>query len=72
MVDLRLVEFKNNLRNFDFDILGSYKIDKNEADKIIAAIENMDIQWKIATNSMYGLSSDCMCASDVDRNGEAL
>ena len=38
-MDIRLIEVYNNLKNFDFDILGNYKMDKNEAKKIIDYVE---------------------------------
>lgn len=40
-MDIRLIEFYNNLKNWDFDILSSYKVDVNEATKIMQAIEAM-------------------------------
>jgi hypothetical protein len=40
-MDIRLIEFYKNLKNWDFDISSSYKVDENEADKIIKAIEDM-------------------------------
>lgn len=40
-MDIRLIEFYNNLKNWDFDISSIYKVDVNEADKIIKAIEDM-------------------------------
>lgn len=45
MMDLRLKEFYVNLKNYDFDVHGSYKIDENEAKKLIAAIYSDEIQW---------------------------
>lgn len=40
-MDIRLIEFYKNLKNWDFDISSVYKVDINEADKIIKAIESM-------------------------------
>lgn len=42
MIPLELKEVICNLRNYDFDIHGSYKMDKKEAEKIIKAIEEME------------------------------
>lgn len=41
MIPLELIEFLHNLKDRDFDICGSYKIDKTEADKLIKAIERL-------------------------------
>lgn len=38
-MDLGLIEVYNNLKNFDFDILGNYKMDQREAQKIIDYVE---------------------------------
>lgn len=43
MVDPLVLSARNvlsNLKNWEFDVLGQYKIDKTEADKIIAVMEN--------------------------------
>ena len=40
-MDIRLIEFYNNLKNWDFDISSIYKVDVNEANKIMRAIEDM-------------------------------
>ena len=36
---LSLIEFMVNLKNWEFDIGGQYKIDMNEASKIVDGIE---------------------------------
>lgn len=41
--DIRLIEFYNNLKDFDFDLFGCYKVDKNEAKKVISAIEFLQL-----------------------------
>ena len=41
-MDIRLKEVLCNLKNYDFDILGSYKIDNNEAQKLIDALEELE------------------------------
>jgi hypothetical protein len=58
-VDIRLIEFYNNLKNWNFDIKLSYSVDENEAKKIMQAIEDMqeeidklhDIVNKIGKNA---------------------
>lgn len=40
-MDIRLIEFYNNLKNFDFDLFGAYKIDEMEARKVKAALEEL-------------------------------
>ena len=40
-MDIRLIEFYNNLKNWNFDIKLSYSVDENEAKKIMQAIEDM-------------------------------
>lgn len=41
-MDIRIKEVINNLKNYDFDILGNYKMDGAEAKKLIEAIEETD------------------------------
>lgn len=41
-MDIRLKEVLTNLRNYDFDILGNYKMDKSEANKMIRALEYLE------------------------------
>ena len=41
-MDIRLKEVLCNLKNYDFDILGSYKLDKNEAQKLIDVLEDIE------------------------------
>lgn len=36
---IELLELKHNLKDRDFDVNGLYKIDENEANKIVEAIE---------------------------------
>lgn len=38
-MDIGLQEIYVNLKNFDFDILGNYKMDQREAQKIIDYVE---------------------------------
>ena len=40
-MDLRIQEIYVNLKNFDFDILGNYKMDKSEAQKLIDYVEDI-------------------------------
>ena len=40
-MDLGLIEVYNNLKNYDWDILGNYKMDKREAQKIIDYVERL-------------------------------
>ena len=40
-MDIRLTEFYNNLKNFDFDVHGYYKVDISEAKKIMAALDEL-------------------------------
>ena len=41
-MDIRLKEVLCNLKNYDFDILGNYKMDKKEAQKLIDALEELE------------------------------
>ena len=41
-MDIRLKEVLTNLKNYDFCILGNYKMDKNEAQKLIDALEDIE------------------------------
>lgn len=41
MIPLELIEFLHNLKDRDYDLCGSLKIDKAEADKLIKAIESL-------------------------------
>lgn len=41
-IDLRLREIYVNLKNYDFDVHGSYKLDRNEANKFISWFEEME------------------------------
>ena len=38
-MDIGLIEVYNNLKNYDWDILGNYKMDHKEALKIIDYVE---------------------------------
>lgn len=40
-MDLGLIEVYNNLKNYDWDILGNYKMDKREAQKLIDYVERL-------------------------------
>lgn len=42
MLPLELKEFMHNIKNHDYDICGQYKVDKNEADKVIKQLERLD------------------------------
>lgn len=42
MLPLELKEFLHNIKDHDYDICGQYKIDKNEADKVIKQLERLD------------------------------
>lgn len=39
--DMRLRELYVNLKNYDFDIMGTYNIDKNGAEKILGLLRDM-------------------------------
>ena len=41
---IELKEFLVNLRNWDFEICGSYKIDENEASKITYALTQVELE----------------------------
>ena len=41
-MDIRLKEILCNLKNYDFDILGNYKMDKKEAQKLIDTLEELE------------------------------
>lgn len=43
---LELIKLLHNLKDRDFDVNGPYKIDENEAQRIIEAIEIMANQGK--------------------------
>lgn len=40
-MDIGLQEVYVNLKNYDFDVLGSYKMDPKEAQKIIDYVERL-------------------------------
>jgi len=40
-MDIGLQEVYVNLKNYDFDVLGSYKMDSKEAQKIIDYVERL-------------------------------
>ena len=42
MLSLELKEFLHNIKDHDYDICGQYKVDKNEADKVIKQLERLD------------------------------
>lgn len=39
MIPLELIKLLHNLKDRDFKVCGTYKIDENEANKIIEALE---------------------------------
>ena len=41
-MDIRLRELLHNLKDHDFDVCGQYKVDENEANKVIKAIEGIE------------------------------
>ena len=45
MLDIRLKEIYVNLKNHDFDVLGRYKMDKNEANKFIDTYDSYDCKY---------------------------
>ena len=40
-LSLELIEVYNNLKNYDFEVNGNYKMDESEAKKIIKYVENV-------------------------------
>lgn len=44
MVDVRLKEVVANIQSWDFEVLGKYKMDKQEADKFLECIKEADEQ----------------------------
>ena len=42
MLPLELKEFLHNIKDHDYDVCGQYKVDKNEADKVIKQLERLD------------------------------
>lgn len=40
-MDIRLKEIYVNLKNHEFELLGDYKVDENEAKKFMDAVEDM-------------------------------
>lgn len=44
LTDIRFRELKSNLKNHDFDVNGSYKLDELEAKKILSFIDEMQEQ----------------------------
>lgn len=42
MLPIELKEFLHNLKDHDFDMCGQYKVDENEADKVIKQLERLD------------------------------
>jgi len=46
MIPLELIKLLHNLKDRDFDVNGPYKIDENEAQRIIEAIELMATKGK--------------------------
>ena len=42
MIPIELLELKHNLEDRDWDYCSTYKMDKNEAEKIIKALEEME------------------------------
>lgn len=41
LTDIRFKELKSNLKNFDYDVLGAYRLDENEARKILSFIDEL-------------------------------
>ena len=41
LTDIRFRELYSNFKNYDFDVLGKYGIDENEAKKLMSFIEEM-------------------------------
>lgn len=50
-IDLRLKEIYVNLKNFDFEVFGSYKMDKNEADKFMRCVEEMEVGKDVSASN---------------------
>lgn len=50
-IDLRVREIYVNLKNYDFEVHGSYKMDKSEASKFISWFEEMEGCKDVSTSS---------------------
>lgn len=46
MIPLELIKLMHNLKDRDFDVNGPYKVDENEAQRLIEAIELMATKGK--------------------------
>lgn len=42
MIPIELKELASNLKNRDYEVNGAYKVDKQEAEKIVKAIEKLN------------------------------
>lgn len=58
-MDIRLKEFLHNLKDHDFDVCGQYKVDENEADKVIEALE--DDGWILCNKEMPKKNGRYLC-----------
>lgn len=45
-MDLRVKEVMCNLRNYDFEELGPYKMDETEAKKLLDGLDEMIMLWQ--------------------------
>ena len=45
-IDIRIREIYVNLKNYDFDVCGSYKMDASEAKKFVEWFEEMEEDLK--------------------------
>ena len=65
-MSIELKEFLVNLKNWDFEICGSYKIDENEASKITYAIEQTELKMlsleKFSGRNKGRWSDECECS----------
>ena len=65
-MDIKLKEVLCNLKNYDFDILGSYKIDKNEAQKLIDALEDIEkCGWISCSEKMPEADKDVLATNGI-------
>lgn len=69
IMDIRLKEFLHNIKDHDYDVCGQYKIDKNEADKVIRQLERLDgySDWNLTKNKLPKDEEYVLCVLETGK-----
>lgn len=59
MIPIGLIEFMHNLKDHDYDVNGTYKVDEQEANKLILAISLLNVKLTKLEKAFKNLERGC-------------